>query len=385
MGMASEQIHKLCERLRVEPRRDIDGNKSTAVLQQDNHRIARFATSLHSNHPRSVSLNLSNLTTQTEGLDSLLIYVQSSPTLVDVRLAGSDCRNSASAHTVIVQKFLVAISRNTSIEGVALSNLRLDASALAKVLSCNLIISISLDSCSVYSQGNAIETLAKAGFGKNTSLEKLHLVGLEERLLLPILKQVRNLHTLDVSYGSIEAAGCISKVIANSPRLVSLTLRDSSLLYVEPIVRKLQRSTVQRFEIVNCDMDVYNCSLLSCLFRYKETKIKYLNLCNVDFEDDSNLEALLQGLVHSESLTRFRLHHVQNLQARDYEALIQFLQDSKHLTRIDLDRTILSTLGCDTSKSTSSSKSNGSVAKFLFSRRKPVMKQPPHRHATRSL
>lgn len=358
---SSREFNRLCERLRVESSKQMkQSSDSTAVLDNAKNVIG-FSNKLRHARPSSISLNISTFTTHTPGLESLLRHVQTCSRLCDVRLAGSDYRLSASALTTVVRLFLQAIGKNRNIERVALYNIILEVDTLARIIgsSSSAISHMSLASCYISKSDDyptSIKTLCHA-MKANTSIESLHLISLEDRLLVPLLEQMQThtaLRQLDVTYGSVHAAEAIAGVLVSpqTPFLEHLILRDSPLLSLEPIVRSVLRRSggLRRLDILNCDIDGVSANLLRMLF-CSSKQLESVALCDLDLEDDTNnLRDLLAGLAGCASL---RSLQVRRLQGGDNskkkcacyeECLAPFLQEATQLRSVDLDRHILAAL-----------------------------------------
>lgn len=329
------------------------GNSFTAVLNDSN--VASTADRMaHHQRPSIITLNISLLTNHTKGLETLLHFVQSSPTLTDVRLAGADPAATTSALITVVKRFILAIDKNPNIERLALYDVRFEAEALAKLLrTTSTLTHLSLTSCFLSKHDDflsSVRTLQQA-FRENSSLERLNLVYLEDRLLVPLLETMYNhtsLRVLDVSYASVSAASAMAQIIA-SPKAVFLEhvlIRNSSLLAFEPIVRSLRSNkSVRTLELVKCDIDAVSAALLKTLFRSSRQNIESLKLVDLDLEEDTNLEDILSGLAHCQALRTLQMHGL-NIREQDLRALAMFVsaQDETSMVHVDLDKHVAQAL-----------------------------------------
>jgi hypothetical protein len=354
MGVTLD-FNKFCERrLRSNTTAKLKQYAISAVLNDSN--VAAFAERVAQQRPRIVSLNISLLTNHTNGLEALIRLVQSLPELTDIRLAGSDQTQTTTALTSVVKRFVQAIDTNPNIERLALYNVRLDAEAMVKLVRSSSTLShLSLTSCYL-SAGSKEEfvTSVKAlqqAFRENTSIERLNLLLLEDRLLVPLLETMHDhtkLRELDVSYGTLAAAAAVAEIIASpkTPFLRHVIVRNSSLLSFEPIVRSLRNNrTIRNLELIKCDIDAVSAGLLKTLFRSPRQQIEFLSLVDLDLEEDTNLEDILSGLAHSQTLRDLTIQGL-NIGNHDLRALAMFMsaQDKSSQIRVDLDRDVIHAL-----------------------------------------
>lgn len=360
-------------------------------LLLDRANTPRFANALRqSKHPvPTLSLNISQLTsTKAEGLDQLLHFVQTSVSLLDVQLAGSDVGSSCVSGCAVPARFLQAIAKNPKIQQLSLYNMRLDAETFSRlVVQTQTLTHLTLANCTIVTdtvnginftdQSNSCIDKVVSSFGRNKSIESLRLVSLEKKLLVLILEQLKShsqLKELDVSYGCVAAAQAIGQVVSSlhTPFLERLVLRDSPLFSFEHVVRSLiikgnnntSPCSLKRLDIVNCDIDSVSASLLRTLYRSKAQSIQRISFCNIDLEDDSHWEEIFQGISGSVTLRHLLLHRV-NLQDRDLQALTKLLQTHPSLRRVDLDGKILFALAAhDKSPKGSNGLSDQDGAKF---------------------
>jgi hypothetical protein len=326
----------------------------SAVLNDSN--VAAFAERIAQQRPRIVSINISLLTNHTNGLEALLRLVQCHPELTDIRLFGSDQTQTTTALSSVVKRFVQAIDKNPNIERLALYNVQFDAEDIAKLLRATTTLShLSLTSCHLSGSKEDFSTSVKAlqqAFRENTSIERLNLILLEDRLLVPLLETMLNhtaLRALDVSYGTTAAAAAVAQIIASpkTPFLRHVIVRNSSLLTFEPIIRSLRNNrNVRKLELVKCDIDAVSAGLLKTLFRSPKQQIESLNLVDLDLEEDTNLEDILSGLAHSQNTLRDLTIQGVNIGDQDLRALAMFMcaQDESSQLRVDLDRDVIHAL-----------------------------------------
>jgi len=394
-----DQFNQICEKLRAKSRNTDNHAKDNEALHLEDDNVAAFVDALQLSKDRvqTLSLNISLLTGQAPGLDRLLKFIENSgPSLREVRLLGSDYRSTAL--NSIVKRFLVAIHKKQNVERLTLYKLGLDFESFARLVrNSQTLFDLTLYSCSITDGGNNSPiSMGKVGeaFAVNRSIERLRLVELHEELLNTILQPMkthRGLRKLDVAYGSVASAEAIGEVIGSSVTtgLGHLVLRDSSLLHLEPIVRNLSTttSTVQKLEIQNCDLDSVSAALLRSLFRtpygkkIRSTLIEDVTLCDVDVEDESDLEDLFYGIARSSNVKRLKVHHVgcnmtMETNFRALEALLHMLKNNRHLQVVNLDRKLLAAIGVEPSTSGSKPKDGrddtqhgSSSSKLFFSRR----------------
>lgn len=376
-----DQFTNLCENLRAKSR----STDSMDSLHLDDDNIAGIAEALHRNKHgvEFLSLNISLVTTQqASGLERLLRFVQASTSLQDFRLLGSDNRALRS----VVKRFLQAIHKNEHLERLSLHNVGLEADSFARLVRhSQRLTHLCLAGCSVTDGKNNPHYMAKIGdaFNVNRSIETLRLVALEESFLNTILgsiKSRRQLRRLDVAYGSVASAEAIGEVVGSTltPVLKTIVLRDSSLLSLESIVRSMtSNNKIAKFEIHNCDLDSVSAALLRALFRSKQHSIEEVSLCDLDVEDESNLEDVFDGLGRGSTVSHLRIHHV-DLQKEGLSALVRMLMSNKRLSHVNLDRKILSAIAHDkntnsstefANKSTTRYASDDASTKLVFSRR----------------
>jgi hypothetical protein len=213
---------------------------------------------------------------------------------------------------------------------------------------------LSLTSCYLSGSKEEFVTSVKAlqqAFRENTSIERLNLLLLEDRLLVPLLETMHDhtaLRQLDVSYGTLAAAAAVAEIIASpkTPFLRHVIVRNSSLLSFEPIVRSLRNNkNIRNLELIKCDIDAVSAGLLKTLFRSPRQQIEFLSLVDLDLEEDTNLEDILSGLAHSHTLRDLTIQGL-NIGNHDLRALAMFMsaQDQSSQMRVDLDRDVIRAL-----------------------------------------
>jgi len=355
-----DQFTENCEKLRAQSRsNDNLTSMDHQVLHLDSNNVAFLADALfaNKNHVPVLSLDLSLLTGQARGLDRLLKFVGTSECLHDVRLLGSEYSRSIALNSV-VNRFLQAFHKNHhAIERLTLHNVGLDADSFARLVRHSRTLSyLCLNGCCVTTDGkNRLHSMTKVGaaFEANTCIQSIRLVELEEDLLNTILAPLQShqpLRKLDVAYGSVASAEAIGEVVGSprTPFLHHLVLRDSSLISLEPIVRAVmrKRTPLQKLELHNCDLDSVSAALLRSLFRSKHQTIEDVSLCDLDVEDESNLQDLFAGIGRSPTICKLKIHHIPGvLEAAGFAALVRMLRSNLHLKHVNLDRKILKAIG----------------------------------------
>jgi hypothetical protein len=395
--MGIEHYAKLCEKLRAKSQGDT-AELDHSALYLDDCNISRFVDSLfHSLHPiPTLSLNLSRIGTSRrnggsswmpDGLDRLVQYIRISPSLVDVRLAGSEyCAAPTLLHSIVTH-FLEAIENNPSIQRLALHIVSLEEETFARLIRRSRTLRhLSISKCSLHRRSVNFQRDDKipschqklaASFGLNKSIASLRFVEIGDDCLLPILEQLkshRQIQKLDVSCDSATVANAIGQLVSGGamtpPLLYHLVLRDSSLQGLESIVRHINHgsSTVQRLDVIHCSIDAVSASLFRTLFRCQKHAIQHVNFCDLILDDDTHLEEIFQGLNGSSTIRRLTLHRVP-FQNRDLEALKQLLATNKTLTHVNLDQKTLATIENDISANQKPMKSPETKAcvRFTFS------------------
>jgi hypothetical protein len=397
LTMGIEQYMRLCEKLRAKSQ----GNTAEldhSALHLDDANISRFADSLlNSSFPvPALSLNLSQIgksrrnggnSWMPDGLDRLVHYIRNSPSLLDIRLAGSESCSAPTLFHAVVTHFLEAIENNPSIQRLTLYNVDLEAETFARLVRRSKTLQhLSITRCSLYKRTihrpndekipSCTHKMA-ASFGLNKSITSLRMLDIEECFLLPILEQLkshRHIQKLDLTCNSTAVATAIGQLVSGGklapPFLNHLILRDSSLLGFESLVRHLTNgsSPVQRLDVIHCAIDAVSASLLRTLFRCRKHSIQHVSFCDVTMDDDSNWEEIFQGLHGSSTISRLTIHRVA-FQERDYRSLMQLLQNNQNLTQVNLDRKILATMGNHCSKNDMSKSSDAQPCiNFTFSR-----------------
>ena len=367
-----EKLTGLCGKLRAKKARTTDDlvmESDTLHLEDDN--VASISDSLYkrSDRVQMLSLNISQLTGQVPGLESLLKYIETpNNDLREVRLLGSDRNNRSSSFPLLVKRFLVAIQRRRNLERLTLHQVGLHADSFAMLVRHSPALShLSLLGCFIVDCGKPqyLDQIVDA-FACNCSIISLQLVELDEDFLNSILSSVKShahqLRKLNVSYGSVASADAIGEVLGSSliPTLRHLVLRDSSLVHLEPIVRNLGR--IQKLEIRNCDLDSVSAALLRSLFRRpgatshstcttRTAIIEDISFYDLNIEDESNLEDIFDGIALSSTVKRLRIHHAfcEQTMVRPgpstTDALLKMLKTNQQLEALSLDRKLLVAIG----------------------------------------
>jgi hypothetical protein len=409
--MGVEHYVKLCDKLRAKSIGVMAELDHSALLLDDNN-ILRFADALwQSPHQvTSLSLNVSLIgvssrrkggtgrdggcTWLPHGLDRLVHFIRTNPTIIDVRLSGSESSQSCkpSIQNSVITHFIEAIENNPSIQRLSLYNVCVETELISRLVRRSKTIQhMSIVRCSflkycdigrnVQSDENVPIVTQKmaASFALNKSITSLRLIGLDENLILSILEQLQShscLQKLDVSCNTSAITSAVGQLISGKkvtlPKINHLIVRDSSLQGWESIVRSITfgMSPIQRFDVVNCSIDAVSASLFRTLFRCTKHTIHHVSFCDILLDDDTNLEEMFQGLMCNQTITHLTLHRV-TLQDRDYHALTHLLQNNKNLTNVNLDRKILATMERQQRKSTSNIQvrtESQNCSDFIFSR-----------------
>jgi hypothetical protein len=263
-------------------------------------------------HVSHIQLNFYDLTSITNW-DSLLRVLSTREILENVALQMRSIYRTE-GETELVTPFLLAIQQNPSMLNVEFNALLLSGDAMASFIdSAPSLTELSIRTCDMVAPGGVLAVAA--ALRRNTNIQRLKLVWLDEMYVIPIVRSLTSNTTvktlyLDVESVSLDASLAVGSLLEATTTIQRLELRLHQCIEMDtfhPIAQGLiQSASVTDITLKTCRFYDQEVQIVNSIFESK-SNLQSLSLkhCTV-YQDDSREEcrAAILSLLQPQSLLR---------------------------------------------------------------------------------